>query len=409
MQAFYFFVESMRNPQKDPLIFDFPGGPGASSIITLINEKGPLQINTNNLTLTLNPNAWTQMANIVSVDMPAGTGFSYVETQEGWISSDTILAANYKDFIIKELISYSGIIVPKVILELHEGNERGDQPAVNIQGYILCSPLTNKFMDFNSRLEYAHGMALISDDIYQSAINNCNGNYVDTMRANSACRKSLLGYEKCTSRINFDNILEPVSDDSKYNVIFLSPFLYIGIIAINNWANMEVVQQALNVHQGMVGKFEENNYTLHYNQGKNDTIYYAYDIFSSFPYHKKLSAKSCRALIFSGDHDLTFPYVGVEQWISSLNLEVEAPWEPFYVDNQVGGYLTKYVLNNYSLSYATIKFQKHSRMKYMVHKECSNAIELLQGSGHVVDIYKPKEAFVLVQSWFSLQALSRDS
>ncbi|KAD7477785.1 hypothetical protein E3N88_00921 [Mikania micrantha] len=364
----------------------------SSSQYTKTSHTGPLLINTDDLTLTLNPNAWTQMANIVSVDMPAGTGFSYAETQEGWISSDTILASDYKDFIKKFLsdnpkflrnplyisgISYSGIIIPKVTLELYEGNERGDQPSVNIQGYILCSPLTNKFMDFNSRLEYAHRMALISDDIYQSAINNCNGNYVDTMRANSACRKSLLGYEKCTSRINFDNILEPVSDDSKYNI---------GITAINNWANMEVVQQALNVHQGMVGKFDENNYTIHYSEGKNDTICYAYDIFSSFSYHKKLSAKSCRALIFSGDHDLTFPYVGVEQWISSLNLEVEAPWEPFYVDNQVGGYLTRYELNNYSLSYATIK-----------------------GSGHVVDIYKPKEAFVLVQRWFSTQAFSSDS
>ncbi|KAL8246228.1 hypothetical protein R6Q59_007444 [Mikania micrantha] len=271
------------------------------------------------------------MANIISVDMPTGTDFSYAETQEGWVSSDTILAANYKDFFKKFLsdnpkflgnplyisgVSYSAIIVPKVTLELYEGNERGDQPAVNIQVYILCSPLTNKFMDFNSRLEYAHRMALISDNIYQSAINTCNGNYVDTMRANSACKESLLGYEKCTSLINFDNILEPVSDDNTYNNV---------TSATNKWANMEVVQQALNVHQGMVGKFEENNYTLHYYQGMNDTIYYAYDMFSSYSYHKKLSAKSCRALIFSGDHDLTFPYVGVEQWISSLNLEVEAP------------------------------------------------------------------------------------
>ncbi|KAL8246181.1 hypothetical protein R6Q59_007397 [Mikania micrantha] len=394
MQAFYFFVESMRNPQEDPLIFHFPGGPGASSLVTFIYETGPLLINTDDLTLTLNPNAWTQMANMVFVDMPAGTGFCYAETQEGWISSDTIQVANYKEFIKKFLsdnpkflenplyisgISYSGIIVPKVTLELYEGNERGDQPAVNIQGYILCSPLTNKFMDFNSRIEYAHRMALISDDIYESAINNCNGNYVDTIQANSVCSKSLQSYEECTSRINFDNILEPVLDDDEYDV---------GTLALNNWGNMEAVQQALNVHQGMVGKFEENNYTLHYYQGMNDTIYYAYDMFSSYSYHKKLLAKSCRALIFSGDHDLTFPYVGVEQWISSLNLDVEAPWEPFYVDNQVGCF---------------------KNINYMVHKECSNAIGLLQGSGHVVDIYKPKEAFVLVQSWFSSQALSSDS
>ncbi|KAD7477787.1 hypothetical protein E3N88_00923 [Mikania micrantha] len=89
--------------------------------------------------------------------------------------------------------------------------------------------------------------------------------------------------------------------------------------------------------KGMVEKFVSINSTLHYRQGKNDTFYYAYDIFSSFSYHKKLSTKSCRALIFNGDHDLTFPYVGVEQWISSLNLEVEAPWKPFYLDSQVGG------------------------------------------------------------------------
>ncbi|KAL8246177.1 hypothetical protein R6Q59_007393 [Mikania micrantha] len=173
----------------------------------------------------------------------------------------------------------------------------------------------------------------------------------------------------------------------------------IVVIAINKWANMEVVQQALNVQQGMVGKFEEINSTLHYEKGKNDTIYYAYDIFSSYSYHKKLSTKSCRALMYSGDHDLTFPYVGVEQWITSLNLEVEAPWEPFYVDNQVGGYLTKYALNNYSLTYAM----------YMVHKECSNATGFFQGAGHVVDYYKPKESFVLVQMWFSSQAYSSDT
>ncbi|KAL8246175.1 hypothetical protein R6Q59_007391 [Mikania micrantha] len=157
-------------------------------------------------------------------------------------------------------------------------------------------------------------------------------------------------------------------------------------MALNKWANMEVVQQALNVHKGMVGKFEELNSTLHYKKGKNDTIYYANDIFSSYSYHKKLSTKSCRALIYSGDHDLTFPYVGVEQWISSLNLEVEAPWEPFYVDNQVGGYLTKYTLNNYSLTYATVK-----------------------GARHVVDSYKPKESFALAQMWFSSQAFSSDT
>ncbi|KAI7757449.1 hypothetical protein M8C21_000355, partial [Ambrosia artemisiifolia] len=186
--------------------------------------------------------------------------------------------------------SYVGIIVPKVTLELYEGAEHGDQP-LNIQGYILCSPLTNKFMDFNSRLEYAHRMALISDDIYKSDI------------------------EK----------------------------------AMNKWANTEVVQQALKVRQ-------------------------------------KLSSKNCRALIFSGDHDFTFPYVGVEQWITSLNLHIEVPWKPFYVDDQVGGYEMKYANNNYSLTFATVK-----------------------GGGHSVPLYSPKESLVLAKQWFSTHIYSSAS
>ncbi|KAI7742984.1 hypothetical protein M8C21_022140 [Ambrosia artemisiifolia] len=177
-----------------------------------------------------------------------------------------------------------------------------------MKGYILMSPLTNKFTDFNSRLEYAHRMALISEDIYQSALSSCHGNYVDLNSANSVCLNSLQSYEE--------------SDISKIS---------------NIWVNTKVVQQALNVRQGMVGKWKLLNTTLHYHQGKNDTFYYSYDIFSSFSHHKKLSSKNCRALIVSGDHDLTFPYVGVEQWITALNLQVEVPWKPFYIDGQVGG------------------------------------------------------------------------
>ncbi|XP_035830731.1 serine carboxypeptidase-like 18 isoform X2 [Helianthus annuus] len=211
VQLFYYFIESTRNPKDDSLIFYIPGGPGASALAAVLHGMGPLDFNLDDLTLTLNPNTWTQMANFLSVDIPAGTGFSYLETKEGWISSDNILAVQAVDFIKKFVsdhpkflrnpiyiagTSYMGIIVPKITLELYEGNERGDQPTLNIQGYMLTSPFTNKFMDFNSRLEYAHRVALVSDNIYQSAVNNCHGNYVYISFANSACLKSLQSYEE---------------------------------------------------------------------------------------------------------------------------------------------------------------------------------------------------------------------
>ncbi|KAI3826778.1 hypothetical protein L1987_00833 [Smallanthus sonchifolius] len=397
IQMFYYFVESTRNPITDPLIFHFSGGPGASGLLPLLDEIGPVSLNKEDLTLTLNPNSWTQMANIIFVDMPAGTGFSYAEIKEGWISSDSIQVAQANDFIKKFLsdhskflpnplyisgISYTGIIVPKITLELYEGNERGDQPAINIQGYILCSPFTDKFMDFNSRLEYAHRMGLISDDVHKSARDNCHGNYVDINSTNLACTNSLQSYEECISHINFENILDPYCDENDPTLDCERDYRK----ALNKWANIDAVQQALNVRQGVVEKWEVINYTLHYQQGKSDNIFYSYDIFSSFSDHQKLSTKNCRALIFSGDHDFTFPYVGVEQWIASLNLQVVVPWKPFYADDQVGGYLTKYAKNNYSLTYGTVK-----------------------GAGHAVPIYKPKESTVLFIEWLSSQSYSSDS
>ncbi|XP_035845059.1 serine carboxypeptidase-like 2 [Helianthus annuus] len=372
LKLFYCFVESTRNPKEDPLIFHIPGGPGASALFAMLEEAGPLTLISDNLTLTLNPYAWTKMANIIFVDIPAGTGYSYAETKQGWTSSDTILAAHSNEFIKKFLIdhpkflrnplyisgySYTGIVVPKVTLDLYEGIERGEQPPVNIQGYILGSPLTDKFMDINSRFEYAHRMALISDDIYKEAIDNCDGNYVDINLANLVCTNSLRSYEEFRM--------------SK---------------ALSKWANTDLVRQALNIHQGKVGKWVVINQTLHYKYGKSDTICYSYDIFSSFSYHKQLTSKNCRALILSGDHDFTFPHVGTEQWITLLNLEVQTPWKPFYVDDQVGGYVTEYAQNNYSLTYASVR-----------------------GAGHTVVFFKPKESMVLAQRWFSSQTYSSDS
>nr|GEZ03818.1 serine carboxypeptidase-like 16 [Tanacetum cinerariifolium] len=184
-----------------------------------------------------------------------------------------------------------------------------------------------------------------------SAVENCRGDYVNTAQANSLCLNSLQRYEECTSGIDLKNILDPVCDktDPKPSC---QEYYYNFII---DWANNKAVQQALNVREGTIGKWELFNTTLHYFEGKNDTSCYSYDIFSSFAYHKKLASKDCRALIFSGDHDMTFPYVGVEQWIAALNLGLDSPWEPFYVDAQVGGYEMTYAHNDFSMTYATIK------------------------------------------------------
>lgn len=49
----------------------------------------------------LNPYRWTKVSNILYVDAPVGTGFSYSTTPEGSYSNDTLSATQSYTFIRK--------------------------------------------------------------------------------------------------------------------------------------------------------------------------------------------------------------------------------------------------------------------------------------------------------------------
>ncbi|GKD46654.1 peptidase S10, serine carboxypeptidase, alpha/beta hydrolase fold protein [Tanacetum coccineum] len=88
----------------------------------------------------------------------------------------------------------------------------------------------------------------------------------------------------------------------------------------------------------------------------------------------------------NGDHDMVFPYVGIQKWIKSLNVPIASPWKPWFLRSQVGGYQTTYERNGYSLKHATIK-----------------------GAGHVVVLTKPEEALSMVSEWLGSHTYSSAS
>ncbi|XP_041009696.1 serine carboxypeptidase-like 18 isoform X2 [Juglans microcarpa x Juglans regia] len=169
VQLFYYFVESERNPKKDPLLLWLTGGPGCSSFTAFVYENiGPLNFNYEDLdgnlpTLLLNPYSWTQVASIIFLDAPVGSGFSYARTSQGYNITDTISAAQTYQFLRKWLInhpqfqsnalyvggdSYSGIVVPIIVEEIYNGNKVGKEPYLKLdslkescQGeYVVVDP-----------------------------------------------------------------------------------------------------------------------------------------------------------------------------------------------------------------------------------------------------------------------------
>ncbi|RIB12226.1 carboxypeptidase S1, CPD-S1 [Gigaspora rosea] len=74
---FFWFFESRKNPQNSPLTIWISGGPGYSSMFALFQEVGPCKVEGDTNKSGLSENSWNEVTNLLFIDQPIGTGFSY--------------------------------------------------------------------------------------------------------------------------------------------------------------------------------------------------------------------------------------------------------------------------------------------------------------------------------------------
>ncbi|OAO92286.1 SNG2 [Arabidopsis thaliana] len=339
VELFYYFVKSERNPENDPLMIWLTGGPGCSSICGLLFANGPLAFKGDEYNGTVPPLeltsfSWTKVANILYLEAPAGSGYSYAKTRRAFESSDTKQMHQIDQFLRSWFVkhpefisnpfyvggdSYSGKIVPGAVQQILLGNEKGLTPLINIQGYVLGNPVTDKNIETNYRVPFAHGMGLISDELFESLERSCGGKFFNVDPSNARCSNNLQAYDH-------------------FIVYFLSAF----------WANDENVRRALGVKKE-VGKWNRCN---------SQNIPYTFEIFNAVPYHVNNSLKGFRSLIYSGDHDSMVPFSSTQAWIRALNYSIVDDWRPWMMSsNQVAGYTRTYANK---MTFATIKGGGHT-------------------------------------------------
>ncbi|PHT50817.1 Serine carboxypeptidase-like 2 [Capsicum baccatum] len=169
-------------------------GPGCSALSGLLFEIGPItfepveygdfkpaEYNSSFPSLVLNPHTWTKVASFIFLDLPICTGFSYARTSAARQSDDMQASDHAYQFLHKwfnghpEFLrnsfymagdSYSGLGVPIVSQLIANGNAKGLEPFINLKGYLLGNPLTYHG-DYNHGILYAHGMGLISDELFK--------------------------------------------------------------------------------------------------------------------------------------------------------------------------------------------------------------------------------------------------
>ncbi|KAL1660933.1 Alpha/Beta hydrolase protein [Schizophyllum commune] len=93
----FFWLWPTSNPDNaDKLLFWTNGGPGCSSLEGFLQENGPIIWNWGQSEPEANPYSWTELANVVWVEQPVGTGFTQGTPN---ITNDDELAAQLTGFL----------------------------------------------------------------------------------------------------------------------------------------------------------------------------------------------------------------------------------------------------------------------------------------------------------------------
>lgn len=76
---FFWHFQNKHIGDRQRTVIWLNGGPGCSSMDGALMEVGPYRLKDDH-TLEENPGSWHEFANVMFVDQPVGTGYSYVNT-----------------------------------------------------------------------------------------------------------------------------------------------------------------------------------------------------------------------------------------------------------------------------------------------------------------------------------------
>ncbi|KAM0756169.1 alpha/beta-hydrolase [Meredithblackwellia eburnea MCA 4105] len=98
---FFFLLRNRHIADTERTVFWFNGGPGCSSFDGSMMEIGPLRvIPGSDGKLKETEGAWNEYANVIFVDQPVGTGYSYTESN-GFVHELNVMAAHVVEFMSK--------------------------------------------------------------------------------------------------------------------------------------------------------------------------------------------------------------------------------------------------------------------------------------------------------------------
>eukprot|EP00127_Corallochytrium_limacisporum_P005670 Clim_evm49s210 gene=Clim_evmTU49s210 len=329
---FYWYFDSRNDPSNDPVMIWFTGGPGCSSAVALFHENGPCHIQEDNKTTKPNPYSWTNKANVLWIDQPAGVGFSYGpedDRNENDVADDmitflTVFFESYPEikhrqfFIFGE--SYGGHYVPAVAarVQIWNKNAKSEDEKINLVGIGIGNGLTDPLHQYPEYPEYAyknHVKPLVSKDEYESmkgSVSTCSA-FIKRCQGGSSV-SCFLAYTYCNMELMQPPMKKGINQYDVREQCEVKPLCY-DFSDVETFLNSDDVQKELGVDQS----WTSCNFDINRN--------FMFDFMREF---EKMVADSLadgvRVLIYAGDCDWICNWMGNLAWVKVLDWEHKEEW-----------------------------------------------------------------------------------
>jgi serine carboxypeptidase-like clade IV len=182
---FYIFFPIRSQPDDEesvdardaPLVIWLTGGPGCSSELALLYENGPYELG-EDMKLKQREYGWDVAANVIFVDSPVGTGFSYSSSRKDAARDEVVVANDLLEFLQEFLLtrpeladnevfvtgeSYAGHYVPAFAHRIYESIQNDEGPVlINLIGLAIGNGLTDPAIQYGAYADYSIGNDIVS-------------------------------------------------------------------------------------------------------------------------------------------------------------------------------------------------------------------------------------------------------
>jgi len=172
---FFWHFQNKHIANKQRTVIWLNGGPGCSSMDGALMEIGPYRVKDDH-TLVYNEGSWNEFANIMFVDNPVGTGFSYVDTNS-YVHELDEMANQFVTFLEKWFTlfpeyehddlyfageSYAGQYIPYIAKAILDRNKKGStQHKWNLMGLLIGNGWISPKEQYEAYLQFGYAKGIV--------------------------------------------------------------------------------------------------------------------------------------------------------------------------------------------------------------------------------------------------------